>query len=215
MSAPTEPFWEAAFRADRKPFGPPSTEILELLERLPRRARVLDLGCGDGRNALPLARAGHAVTAVDRSRAALESLRRAAIRESPGTDSDRPLGIQLVHADVARVTPSGEYELIIAHGVLHLLLPEDRDGLIRRIRRHTRAGGWNVLAVFTRSIPPPDDMAHLCRGLLDDGELSRGYADWHIELDRRYVLQDEHPGGVRHRHAINKIVARCPAVPRA
>jgi SAM-dependent methyltransferase len=37
--------------------------------------RILDLGCGPGRHALPLARAGYAVTAVDTSRLLLDQLK--------------------------------------------------------------------------------------------------------------------------------------------
>jgi SAM-dependent methyltransferase len=43
-------------------------------------ASVLDLGCGTGRHAVPLAQRGYAVLGVDRS---AEMLRRAAARESP------------------------------------------------------------------------------------------------------------------------------------
>jgi tellurite methyltransferase len=52
------PFWESAFKdlGAPSPFGPPSGEFLELLNVLPKNARVLDLACGDGRNALFLAR---------------------------------------------------------------------------------------------------------------------------------------------------------------
>lgn len=212
MAGDPEPFWNAAFRADRQPFGPPAVEILELADRLPRRASVLDLGCGDGRNALPLARAGHRVTAVDTSVAALESLRRAALREAAGADPGAPLGMQLIHADLADMGPLSAhgYDLIIAHGILHLLALPDRDRLIDRMRRQTRPGGWNVIAAFTNAISPPEDMAHLCRGLFEEGELFQRYGDWRIELESSYVLEDEHPGGIRHRHAINKLVARRP-----
>lgn len=211
MAHVAEPFWDAAYRADTRPFGPPSLEILELLDRLPRGARVLDLGCGDGRNAIPLARAGHRVTAVDRSRAALAALRRAALREGSSSDEESPLGIEIVEADLAVMCPLEHYDLVIAHGVLHLLAPHDRDALIERVRRHTRPGGWNVIAVFTRRIPPPLDLAPLCLGLMDEGELALRYGDWTVESFQAYTLEDRHPGGVAHTHPINKLVARKPA----
>lgn len=208
MPPVTEPFWESQYRADSRPFGPPSLEILELLDRLPRRGRVLDLGCGDGRNAIPLARAGHRVTAVDRSRSALAALRRAAAREGSVADEDEPLGIEIVEADLAAMCPLEDYDLIVAHGVLHLMEPLDRDALIERMKRHTRPGGWNVIALFTDRIPPPSDIAPLCRGLLEEGELALRYGDWEIESFRSYTLEDRHPGGIHHTHPINKLIAR-------
>lgn len=215
MPPTVEPFWEAAYRADARPFGPPSPEILELLDRLPRHARVLDMGCGDGRNAIPLARAGHRVTAVDRSRWALTALRRAAVREGRApSDADEPLGMEIVEADLATMCPLDDYHLVIAHGVLHLLAPADRDALIQRMKRHTLPGGWNVIAAFTDRIPPPPDLAPVCRGLFQERELLLHYGDWEIESFEAYTLEDrhpagpEHPEGVAHEHAVNKLVAR-------
>ena len=47
----------------------------ELLGHLPERARVLDLGCGDGTSAELLARAGHTVHGIDLSAAVIELAR--------------------------------------------------------------------------------------------------------------------------------------------
>lgn len=50
------PFWDAAYRdPEAETFGPASKEIVELAAALPSGARALDIGCGDGRNALYLA----------------------------------------------------------------------------------------------------------------------------------------------------------------
>jgi len=70
------PFWEDSF-ADLdapSPFGDVSAEIVELCTRLPKGARTLDLGAGDGRNALFLGRQGFTVTAVDISAAGITKL---------------------------------------------------------------------------------------------------------------------------------------------
>ncbi|MBW3554703.1 MAG: class I SAM-dependent methyltransferase [Gemmatimonadetes bacterium] len=211
MPPATKPFWEEAYRADSRPFGPPSLEILELLDRLPRRARVLDLGCGDGRNAIPLARAGHRVTAVDRSRCALAALRRAAVRAGSSVEDEEPLVIEIVEAELSTICPLDDYDLVIAHGVLHLLPPRDRDALVERMKKHTRPGGWNVIAAFTNRIPPPPDIAPLCQGLLEEEDLLLRYGDWEIDSFRSYTLEDRHPGGIIHTHPINKLVARRPA----
>jgi SAM-dependent methyltransferase len=68
----TEPFWEAGYSDAAAPgvFGPPSEEIRSVVARLPAAARVLDLGCGDGRNALLLLERGFRVTAIDVSQRA-------------------------------------------------------------------------------------------------------------------------------------------------
>lgn len=52
-----QPFWETTYSdINAKSFGGRvSEEILDLMDLLPEGSKVLDLGCGDGRNAIPLA----------------------------------------------------------------------------------------------------------------------------------------------------------------
>jgi 2-polyprenyl-3-methyl-5-hydroxy-6-metoxy-1,4-benzoquinol methylase len=64
----SQPFWEKAYADLDTPAirgGEPSQEIREIVSQLPSAARVLGLGCGEGRNALFLAECGFRVTAVD------------------------------------------------------------------------------------------------------------------------------------------------------
>jgi tellurite methyltransferase len=64
----SQPFWEKAYTDLPTPAirgGAPSQEIREVASQLTTAARVLDLGCGEGRNALFLAECGFRVTAVD------------------------------------------------------------------------------------------------------------------------------------------------------
>jgi tellurite methyltransferase len=72
-----KPFWEKAYADLTTPAirgGVPSQEICEIASQLPAAARVLDLGCGEGRNALFLAGCGFRVTAVDISEAGIRKL---------------------------------------------------------------------------------------------------------------------------------------------
>src|SRR5262245_4061276 len=83
---PYRGFWETGYQ-DRgvSTMGGPNHDIVELAAALPVGARVLDLGCGEGRNAFYLAGRGCAVTAVDRSAAGIDKLRALA------TDTTVPL----------------------------------------------------------------------------------------------------------------------------
>lgn len=203
------PFWDASYSdlSAPDPFGEPSEELVALASVLRPGAAVIDLGCGEGRHALYLAEREFRVTAVDLSEAAIRKLQHHA--------AARGLRVDAQAEDLCTYSFPGSFDLVIAHGVLHLLKPPDRDGLLARMQAHTRCGGYNVVVAFTDTLPPPEDLAPLTRGLLHEGELFERYADWEVLRAESYLLEDEHPGGIRHRHPINKLVARRLPAPRA
>lgn len=196
-----QPFWETTYSdINARSFGGRvSEEILDLMDLLPKGAKVLDLGCGDGRNAIPLAEAGFYVTAVDISQAGVGKLQT--------LSEDRGLFIQTVVADIGTYRIQGEYDLIVAHGCLHLIERTQWKKLIREIQAHTSLRGYNAVTVFTDSVPASSDMEDFFVGLFREGELFSTYSDWNILLRKSYTFRDEHPGGIHHTHAANKIVA--------
>ena len=78
-----KPFWETTYSEEEsaKTFnnGKPSWDVVEVLENRIHKGKVLDLGCGDGRNSLYAARLGYDVTAVDISEAGISKLNSLAI----------------------------------------------------------------------------------------------------------------------------------------
>ncbi len=66
--------WNAKYEDRGDALRPPVPFILEHIQTLPPGSRLLDLGAGDGRHAIPLAREGYVVTAVDVSDVGLERL---------------------------------------------------------------------------------------------------------------------------------------------
>lgn len=74
-------FWEQKFLSRPDSQLPPETILIEDAAFFKEKGSVLDLACGDGRNALFLAGNGFEVTAVDFSEAALSRLKRFADKE--------------------------------------------------------------------------------------------------------------------------------------
>ena len=100
----------------------PNRFVVEELQALPP-GRALDLGAGEGRNAVWLADRGWRVTAVDFSAAGLDKGRRLA--------RARGLAIGWVHADLRDYLPEeGSFQLVL---IAYLQLREaELDGVLRR-----------------------------------------------------------------------------------
>lgn len=203
MKRDMEPFWEKVYRDEKDDtFGPPSEEIRNLAARLSPTLPVLDAGCGEGRNALFLAEHGFSVLAFDISEAGIRKLRRRA--------AARNVSVEAWTSDIADFEFHRDFGLVMTHGLLHLIEADVCDRFLRAARTHTLPGGTHVHVVFTDAIPPPPDLAPFVRRPFHEGELRELYADWHVEQFSTYVKEDRHPGGLQHRHPINKLVARKP-----
>lgn len=110
---------------------------LALAER--ERGPVLDVGAGTGRVALPLAAAGHEVTALDAEPAYLGTLR------------ERDPSIATVVADARAFELAGFGLIIVPMQTLQLL--DDRRGFFSSARRALRPGGLLAAAIADELVP--------------------------------------------------------------
>ena len=92
--------YDQLYGETRDALGAPTRVIVDFFERLDSMpARVLDVGCGQGRDALFIARLGHSVVGVDISPNGIQCLTAAAANEN--------LKIEGVIADMVTYTPDG------------------------------------------------------------------------------------------------------------
>jgi ubiquinone/menaquinone biosynthesis C-methylase UbiE len=113
-------------------------------------ARLLDIGCGAGRNAVPLARAGWRVVGTDLSLAMLAA---AAARVS-----DESLGSRL-QLLLAPMTPlpfaSNSFDFVVAHGIWNLARSgREFRGAVNEAARVARPGALLFLFTFSRHTLP-------------------------------------------------------------
>ena len=119
--------------------GPPTKVIVDFFNSLDRKgARVLDVGCGQGRDAVFIARLGHAVTGVDMSPNGIRDLNAAAIKDN--------LPIEGIVADVRAFEPSGVFDVILIDRTLHMLSREERLSVLRKLLDNVCESGWLLIA---------------------------------------------------------------------
>jgi cyclopropane fatty-acyl-phospholipid synthase-like methyltransferase len=188
-------------RWDPNTTGSPSSSVLDLASRLTPNARVLDIGCGEmASNAIYLARCQFVVDAFDSSSRAVQ--RATARAQELGVD------LEIWQQNLSDFSTATEYEAVLCRGVLHFLDAARWDRAFSAIQRATKRSGWNVLSIFDDHLPMPHDLLPIVRRVLRPNELEARYRCWQIVDNESYVLCDEHPGGIRHRHSITRFLAR-------
>ncbi len=116
--------WNERYAAHDLVWGAePNRFLAEELAALPAQGRALDLACGEGRNAIWLAKRGWQVTAVDYSSVAVERARRLA--------REQQIDVEWIEGDVTAVEPSAGAFALVVIAYLHLP-PEER----RRVLGH-------------------------------------------------------------------------------
>lgn len=127
-----EGFWESHYRGRPAGRGGPNPVLVDVVSALPA-ASVLDLGCGDGGDAIWLAERGWQVTAVDVSATAVDRL---AQRAQQTGLSGR---VRAVRHDLAASYPEGTFDLVSAQ-YLHSPVALPRRDVLRRAAEKVRPG---------------------------------------------------------------------------
>ena len=181
-------------------------QTLRLLAQCPE-GRVLDIGAGEGADAIRLALLGYEVDAVELSPVGAEKIKMFA-REAG-------VKVRVTVADVRNYTPDGLYDVIICNGVLHFV--EDKDQVISLMQQATCDGGINVVSLWSSYTPVPE-----CHRFMpvysddEDGVVTRRYKKWpkefiYFERDKPEAAHSDLPA---HRHSHIKFIARKPHRPR-
>ncbi len=182
--------WEARYATRaHEPVAAPSGLLVEHRHLLPA-GRALDVACGDGRNALWLARQGFAVEAIDLAFSGLARL--------AATARDEGLAIRPIQADLERFhLPSARYAVVVNSRYL-------QRSLFGALRRAVLPGGVIVFETFLREqarVGHPRNPAFL----LEPGELRAEFATFTTLLD------DEGPVDIDGAAAyVARLIARRP-----
>ena len=117
-------------------------QILRVLADRPH-GRALDIGAGEGSDAIRLALLGYEVDAVEVSAVGAEKIRHFA--------KEADAKVRVTVADAQNYKPEGLYDVVICNGVLHYV--QDKDSVISLMQDATCDDGINVISLWSTYTP--------------------------------------------------------------
>jgi SAM-dependent methyltransferase len=202
-------WWRGAERYDLTPEAYPlsllTQQTLRLLEGRPV-GRALDIGAGEGADAIRLAKLGYDVDAVEVSSVGAKKIE--VFAEETGVHNK----LRVFSSDVADFKPDGMYDVVICNGVLHYI--EDKHSVIELMQQATNPGGINVISLWSSYTPVP-----VCHELVpvyadaEDGVVANSYKKWSKEFIyfERAKAETAHSDMPEHRHSHIKMIAGKPS----
>jgi tellurite methyltransferase len=197
-------WWRDKVRYSSNPDLYPESLLTQMTLRITRGqrpGRMLDLGAGEGSDSIRMALLGYSVEAVDISKVGADKIR--AFAEEAGVT----VNVQV--ADIVTYEPDGQFDLVVCNGVLHYI--DDKQPVVERMQRATRAGGINVISLWSTYTPVPECHKIVpvsCDG--EDGVIAQMYAGWPKEFIyfERNKRENSHSGMPAHSHSHIKLIAR-------
>lgn len=183
----------------------PNRICYDIMKILPpvKPYRVLDIGCGEGKDAVFFAKCGYLVTAFDISGPGIEKAKRLA--------EHNKTNVNFFQADIFDFHPEGEFDIIFSSGMFHFIPETQREELCTSLKNHTAAGGINALNVFVQkpfiARAPDSSRDERQRRPWRSGELFGYYYDWLFHICREEVF-DCMSGGTPHKHCMDTLIAQ-------
>lgn len=181
-------------------------EFHTFLADLPPDSLCLDLACGQGRHAIPAARAGHRVRAVDYADVAIQQL--AAYADVEG------LSIETECADIRHLDlEPGAYDAAILVSTLSHFDEADLEPLVAMTRNALKEGGRVFVEAFTTDDPGyrrAQDASETAAALMhffSSGGLAALFEGFALSEYREFV-EDDLSHGPAHKHGVALLIGQ-------
>lgn len=174
--------------------------VMIMQDGMQKGKRLLDIGSGEGRDAIYFAKCGFSVDALELSAPGVEKIKQ--YSQSTGC------AVNVLHANMIGYEFTDCYDVIYSMGSLQFLPLEQRQKHFDKFKRQTCIGGLNVHLVFVEKpfikVAPDWEREEF---FYMSGDLARYYHDWEIiQCEERII--DCHSANISHQHAVNYMIAR-------
>ena len=180
----------------------PGDFLDELIELCPpsENKKVLDIGCGEGKDAVYMAEKGYKVTAFD--------LTDNGIRKTIDLAKQRGVEINAYVDDINTFEINEQFDIIYSTGTVQYLFDENIKKFFEKLEKITNKNGIVYINVFVEKsfleLPPDWDKEEK---LWKSGVLFTYFADWKVERIDEIIFEDN-SGGIPHFHCMDTIVCR-------
>lgn len=157
-------------------FGKPYPELLDFFSSFPNKGRVIDMGCGQGRDAIALARIGFEVLGLDNSQVGINQVNQVAKKEN--------LKLKAELADIYSYDHFETFDFVLYNSMFHFQ-KNDREkelGLINLAISNMKLGAYLVICI--------QDSGNKVQTLLEALEASPSMSS-SSHLAFEYVFEDE------------------------
>jgi 2-polyprenyl-3-methyl-5-hydroxy-6-metoxy-1,4-benzoquinol methylase len=171
-----------------------------------QKKRVLDLGAGEGKNAVFLAAKGANVKAIDISPIALSRF-----NQQPNYSAGH-MNIDTICDNISNLDfKDDSFDIIVAYGILHCLSSVlEVENYIHKLKKWIAPNGYFICVTFTDELLPPDSQSYLdYESFLKQGELEKLFANWKILEVENDVISEIHPtSNIEHQHSLVRLIAQ-------
>jgi len=120
-------------------FGKPYPELISFFYNFLEKGELLDMGCGQGRNAIPLARLGFNVTGIDSSNVGIQQMMQSADIEN--------LKLKGIVSDIYDINDFAGYNFILLDSMFHFL-KKDREKEVNFVKHILNKSDKNTVIAF-------------------------------------------------------------------
>ncbi len=185
--------------ADNKP-----SQILSLVWKnfLPG-SKVLDLGCGQGSDALFLVKNNFLVTAIDSSDVAINQIK---IKK----DEFKLDNLELICGDISDFDiKKNKYQVIICRNVLNFLDKDKALKILNNLQNNIQKGSYIIVEIFTKN-DPSFVSDNKFASYFEEQELLNIFSGYKIFYYLENIILDSgHPGFSNpHKHGVARIIAQ-------